>query len=210
VEEMIMPHQQWVHRCPATDNKTVWTGEEICRSCGEKGKPDGLGLSGIEAMGNFRRLTGLPPIGPHMPILPKFTENCPACNGKSVIHLENQQRWVSCLSCDGTGAIVTVPESKFVHIQKEAWALYDAWRIERVGELRKSEVPENQRRRTFKTQFRRDHYAPKRSKRTLRYFARRNRLMSLMADPDCDKEIVAEWDRLICPQKDKQTLRKWR
>ena len=191
-----MPHLQWVHECSARDDSKVWLGDKVCRSCGAKGEPDGLGLTGIEARGVFQRFTGLPSIGPHMPKLPKFTLPCSACEGKGFRVIQQHNRWVSCKCCNGTGNIITVGENKFVQIQKEAWAIFDAWSLERIGESRKYEILVRQEGRTYKGIYKRDHYTPKRSKRAIRYFEKVNRLMSLVIDPDCSEEIVAEWDNL--------------
>ena len=171
-----MPHKTWVHECKENGNK-VWLGEEICRSCGEIGTPDGYGLTGIEAMGNFNRLTGLPTIGPHRKTLPEFTEICPACQGEGVVVIEQWDRWFSCRSCSGSGQIVTVPEKKFLEIQKSAWKIFDDWRLENADAGKRADIIESQRNRQYKTIYTRDHYAPKRTKREIRYFAKMDRLM---------------------------------
>ena len=183
-----MPHKTWVHMCNETGNK-VWLGEEICRSCGERGTPDGYGLTGIEAMGNSGKLTGLPPIGPHRKFLPDFSSTCPACQGKGVVIIERWDKWCSCRSCGGTGQIVTVPEKKFLEIQKAAWKIFDDWRLENADAGKRAGIIESQRNRQYKKIYTRDHYAPKRSKRTIRYFAKMNQLMSESIDPDFPTDL---------------------
>jgi len=201
MEDWIMPHLIWVHNCSDRDGSKVWLGEEICRTCGVQGEPDGMGLTGIEARGNFQRLTGLPSIGPHMPRLPKYSERCPACEGDGIRVIYQHKRWVPCRTCQGTGGIITVNEKKFIEIQKEAWALFDTLSLERVGESRKHEIQERQRTRTYKGIYKRDHYVQKRSKRIVRYFEKFNRLMSLMVDPEsCSPEEIQEWENLKCPK----------
>ncbi len=204
-----MSHLQWVHECSARDGSKVRLGEEICRSCGAKGKPDGIGLTGIEARGDFQRLTGLPSIGPHMPKLLKFSLPCSACDGKGVRVIPQHNRWVSCKCCNGMGSVVTVSEEKFVKIQKESWEIFDAWSLERGGESRKYEILERQEVRSYKGIYKRDHYAPKRSRRTIRYFQKVNRLMSLMVDPEsCTPEEIREWENLS-PSKNSRNAKKW-
>ena len=171
-----MPHKTWVHIC-GNSGKKVWQGEEICRSCGEKGIPDGYGLTGIEAMGNFGRLTGLPPIGPHQKTLPDFSLRCPACQGKGLVIIEQRDKWCSCKSCGGTGQIVNVPEKKFMEIQKSAWKIFDDWRLKNADAGRRADILESQRNKQYKKIHTRDHYVPKLSKRTVRYFAKMDRLM---------------------------------
>ena len=191
-----MPHKTWVHICKETGNK-VWLGEEICRSCGERGTPDGYGLTGIEARANFNRLTGLPPIGPHRKTLPEFTEICPACNGEGVVVIEQWDRWFSCRSCGGTGEIVTVPQKKFIEIQKAAWKIFDDWRIENADAGKRADIIEIQRNRQYKTIYTQDHYAPKRTKREIRYFAKMDRLMyegidDAVSDSELAPQVVKE------------------
>ena len=196
-----MPHLIWVHNCSDRDGSIVWLGEEVCRSCGSRGEPDGMGLTGIEAQGNFQSLTGLPSIGPHMPRLRKHSDRCPACEGNGIRVIDQHNRWVSCRSCRGTGGIITVSEKRFIEIQKEAWALFDAWSLEMGGDSKKYEIQERQRTRKYKGIYKRDHYAPKRSKRIVRYFEKYNRLMSLMVDPEsCSPEEIQEWENLRCPK----------
>jgi len=191
-----MPHKTWVHGCKENGAR-VWLGEEICRSCGEIGTPDGYGLTGIEAMGNFNRLTGLPTIGPHRKTLPEFTEICPACNGEGVVVIEQWDRWFSCRSCGGTGEIVTVPQKKFIEIQKAAWKIFDDWRIENADAGKRADIIEIQRNRQYKTIYTQDHYAPKRTKREIRYFAKMDRLMyeeldDAVSDSELAPQVVKE------------------
>jgi len=191
-----MPHKTWVHGCKENGAR-VWLGEEICRSCGEIGTPDGYGLTGIEAMGNFNRLTGLPTIGPHRKTLPEFTEICPACNGEGVVVIEQWDRWFSCRSCGGTGEIVTVPQKKFIEIQKAAWKIFDDWRLENADAGKRADIIEIQRNRQYKTIYTQDHYAPKRTKREIRYFAKMDRLMyeeldDAVSDSELAPQVVKE------------------
>ena len=178
-----MPHKIWVHVCKENGAR-VWQGEEICTSCGEKGISEAFGLTSIEAMGNSGKLTGLPPIGPHRNTLPDFSLPCPACQGKGVVIIEQWDKWYSCMSCGGTGQIVNVPEKKFMEIQKAAWKIFDDWRLENADIVKMADILESQRNRQYKKIYTRDHYAPKRSKRTIRYFAKMNRLMSEQIDHD--------------------------
>ena len=204
-----MPHLQWVHNCSAKDGSKVWLGEKVCRSCGAQGEHDGIGLSGIEARGDFQSLTALPSIGPHMPTLPNFSLPCSACDGKGIRVIQQHNRWVSCKCCRGTGSVITVSWEKFVQIQKDAWSIFDAWSLELVGESRKHEIVERQKGRLYKGIYKRDHYAPKRSKRTIRYFEKVNRLMSLMVDPEsCTPEDIWEWENLSAPKSSK-AAQKW-
>ena len=191
-----MPHKTWVHMCNETGKK-VWLGEEICRSCGERGTPDGYGLTGIEAMGNSGKLTGLPPIGPHRKFLPDFSSTCPACQGKGVVIIERWDKWCSCRSCGGTGQIVTVPEKKFIEIQKAAWKIFDDWRLENAEAGKRADILESQRSRQYKRIYTRDHYAPKRAKREIRYFAKLDRLMyegldDTVSDTELALQVVTE------------------
>jgi hypothetical protein len=191
-----MPHKTWVH-VYKENGARVWLGEEICRSCGEIGTPDGYGLTGIEAMGNFNRLTGLPTIGPHRKTLPEFTEICPACNGEGMVVIEQWDRWFSCRSCGGTGEIVTVPQKKFIEIQKAAWKIFDDWRLENADAGKRADIIEIQRNRQYKTIYTQDHYAPKRTKREIRYFAKMDRLMyeeldDAVSDSELAPQVVKE------------------
>ena len=191
-----MPHKTWVHGCKENGAR-VWLGEEICRSCGEIGTPDGYGLTGIEAMGNFNRLTGLPTIGPHRKTLPEFTEICPACNGEGMVVIEQWDRWFSCRSCGGTGEIVTVPQKKFIEIQKAAWKIFDDWRIENADAGKRADIIEIQRNRQYKKIYTQDHYAPKRTNREIRYFAKMDRLMyeeldDAVSDSELAPQVVKE------------------
>jgi hypothetical protein len=179
-----MPHMTWKHICPESGNKLIWLGKKNCPSCGRKGKCDGFGLTGIEAMGNFQRLTGLPAIGPHKPQMPDYSEQCPVCNGRSIIEIHQWNRWVSCRSCNGTGAIITVSEEKFIEIQSDAWKIFDDWRLEKADKSKRDEIAESQNARVYKKIYKRDHYRPRRNRRTLRYFAKMNMLMSDSLDRD--------------------------
>ena len=191
-----MPHKTWVHICKGTGNK-IWLGQEICRSCGEIGTPDGYGLTGIEAMENSGKLTGLPLIGPHRRTLPDFSLTCPACQGKGVVIIEQWDKWWSCRSCNGTGQIVNVPEKKFMEIQKVAWKIFDDWRLENANAGKRAGIIESQRNRQYKGIYTRDHYAPKRSKRTVKYFAKMDRLMyegldDTFSDSELAPQVVKE------------------
>jgi hypothetical protein len=191
-----MPHKTWVHICKETGEK-VWLGEEICRSCGEKGIPDGYGLTGIEAMGNFGKLTGLPPIGPHQKTLPDFSLRCPACQGEGVVIIEQWDKWFSCRSCGGTGQIVNVPQKKFLEIQKCAWKIFDDWRLENADAGKRADILESQRNRQYKRIYTRDHYGPKWTKREIRYFAKMDRLMyegidDAVSDSELAPQVVKE------------------
>ena len=191
-----MPHKTWVHICKGTGNK-IWLGQEICRSCGEIGTLDGYGLTGIEAMENSGKLTGLPLIGPHRRTLPDFSLTCPACQGKGVVIIEQWDKWWSCRSCNGTGQIVNVPEKKFMEIQKVAWKIFDDWRLENANAGKRSGIIESQRNRQYKRIYTRDHYAPKRSKRTVKYFAKMDRLMyegldDTFSDSELAPQVVKE------------------
>ena len=191
-----MPHKTWVHECKENGNK-VWLGEEICRSFGEIGTPDGYGLTGIEAMGNSGKLTGLPPMGPHRKYLPDFSLPCPACQGKGLVIIEQWDKWCSCKSCGGTGQIVNVPEMKFLEIQKAAWKIFDDWRLENADAGKRADIIERQRNRQYKSIYTRDHYAPKRSKRTVKYFAKMDRLMyegldDAVSDSELAPQVVKE------------------
>jgi len=191
-----MPHKTWVHICKGTGNK-IWLGQEICRSCGEIGTLDGYGLTGIEAMENSGKLTGLPLIGPHRRTLPDFSLTCPACQGKGVVIIEQWDKWWSCRSCNGTGQIVNVPEKKFMEIQKVAWKIFDDWRLENANAGKRAGIIESQRNRQYKGIYTRDHYAPKRSKRTVKYFAKMDRLMyegldDTFSDSELAPQVVKE------------------
>jgi len=191
-----MPHKTWVHGCKENGAR-VWLGEEICRSCGEIGTPDGYGLTGIEAMENSGKLTGLPLIGPHRRTLPDFSLTCPACQGKGVVIIEQWDKWWSCRSCNGTGQIVNVPEKKFMEIQKVAWKIFDDWRLENANAGKRAGIIESQRNRQYKGIYTRDHYAPKRSKRTVKYFAKMDRLMyegldDTFSDSELAPQVVKE------------------
>ena len=199
-----MPHMTWKHICPESGNKLILLGEENCPSCGTKGKYDGLGLTGIEAMGDFQRLTGLPAIGPHKPQMPNFSERCPACNGRSIVDIKQWCRWVSCRSCNGTGSIVTVSEEQFIEIQKAAWKIFDDWRLGKADKSKRDEIAESQNARVYKKIYKRNHYAPKRSKRTIRYFAKMNRLMSESIDPDHPTDVVSPIMATFTQQQHKQ------
>jgi hypothetical protein len=195
-----MPHLTWVHKCSDRDNLKIWLGEEVCRACGASGEPDGLGLTSIESRGNFQHLNGFPSIGPHLSKLPKYTEICPTCDGNGVCLIHQHNRWVPCKSCQGTGGIITVSEKRFIKIQEEAWAIFDAWSMERGGDSEKCKILERQKRRIYKRIYRRAHYVPKSSKRAIRYFEKNARLISLMIDPEnCDLEVIDEWENLKCP-----------
>ncbi len=183
-----MPHKIWVHVCKENGAR-VWQGEEICTSCGEKGISEAFGLTSIEAMGNSGKLTGLPPIGPHRNTLPDFSLPCPACQGKGVVIIEQWDKWYSCMSCGGTGQIVNVPEKKFMEIQKSAWKIFDDWRLKNADAGRRADILESQRNKQYKKIHTRDHYAPKRSKRTILYLAKMNQLMSDSIDPDLPTDL---------------------
>ena len=196
-----MPHQTWKHRCKVSEHRLILLGVEVCPDCNEAGEYDGLGLTGIEAQGNFNKLTGLPSIGPHLRLLPKFYENCPACVGRSIIEPRKDGEWVSCKSCQGTGGIITVSERRFLEIQVDAWALFDKWRKDGADTVKSQEIDYQQRNRIYRHINRRDHYRPKPCKRISRYRARFDQLMSLTADPDsCTPELLAEWENLRPPK----------
>jgi len=190
-----MPHQEWTHRCSSQNNAQVRLGVPVCQACGYEGTPSGLGLTGIEARGNFQKLTGLPSIGPHMKSLPKFTENCPACGGRSVIQPRKDGRWITCRSCQGTGAVITVSATKFIQIQKDAWALFDAWMLKKLEGHRRLEFIEKKKYRRYRGIPHRDHSSQKVDKRTRKYFEISNRLMVLGAAPE--EEDEAEISRLL-------------
>ena len=196
-----MPHQTWKHRCKVSEDRLSILGVEVCPDCNETGEYVGLGLTGMEAQGNFNKLTGLPSIGPHLRLLPKFYESCPTCEGRSIIEPRKDGRWVSCKSCQGTGNIITVSEQKFIEIQKKAWFRFDKWRIENANEAQLSEIEYKQSTRVYKKIYQRDHYRPRPCKRIRRYRARFNQLMSLTIDPDyCWPEILDEWENLKPPK----------
>ncbi len=91
--------------------------------------------------------------------------------------IEQWDRWLSCRGCGGTGEIVTVPEKKFLEIQKAAWKIFDDWRLENADAGKRADIIESQRNRQYKRIYTRNHYAPKRTKRDIRYSAKMNQLM---------------------------------
>ena len=106
-----------------------------------------------------------------------------------MVIIERWDKWCSCRSCGGTGQIVIVPEKKFLEIQKAAWKIFDDWRLENADAGKRAGIIESQRNRQYKKIYTRDHYAPKRSKRTIRYFAKMNQLMSESIDPDFPTDL---------------------
>ncbi len=195
-----MPHKTWKHRCKASENQSITLGVQVCPECNEVGEYDGLGLTGIEAQGNFNRLTGLPSIGPHRQTLPHFYELCPVCSGRSIIEIRNTGTWVSCRSCGGTGRIITVCEKRFLEIQKKAWSVIDGWRLEGANETKRREIESQQANRVYRSVYRRDHYRPKPCKRIRRYRERYEYLMSATIDPECPPELLEEWENLTPPK----------
>ena len=195
-----MPHQTWKHRCKASEDQSITIGVQVCPDCNEAGEYDGLGLTGIEAQGNFNRLTGLTSIGPHKQRLPHFYEQCPACLGRSVIVLRNDVTWVNCRSCNGTGGIITVSEKRFIEIQKKAWSVFDAWRLERASETTRIEIESQKTNRVYRKIYKRNHYLPKPCRRLRRYRERYDYLMSATIDPECPAVLVEEWENLKLPK----------
>ena len=114
-----------------------------------------------------------------------------------MVIIERWDKWCSCKSCGGTGQIVNVPEKKFLEIQKSAWKIFDDWRLENTDTGKRADIFESQRNRQYKRIYTRDHYAPKRSKRTVKYFAKMDRLMyegldDTFSDSELAPQVVKE------------------
>ena len=97
-----MPHPTWKHRCCAVarERKAI-TGRRDCFNCGELGEFAGWGLSMVEAMGRFQRVTGMKAMGPGRLKIDVTIRTCGTCGGSG--YAGTQYRKEKCNDCDGEG-----------------------------------------------------------------------------------------------------------
>ena len=118
-----MPHRYYEHVCGAYGVRDLtWTP---CHICGAPGVFVEWHWSGIEYMGKFRQLYGLPPIGPHHGFVSglRIRECCAACAGRGLFDVEDGRKYQRCRACDGIGAHLTCSPEELQAVQQIAWAL---------------------------------------------------------------------------------------
>jgi hypothetical protein len=81
--------------------------------------------SGIEHMGKFQRLYGLPPIGPHHGFISGLPiwEFCQTCGGRGLFDVENGKSYECCGVCDGIRAHLTCSLEELKAVQHIARAM---------------------------------------------------------------------------------------
>lgn len=120
-----MPRRFYQHICRDYDLRTInWSP---CNVCGAPGVYVGWGYSSIEHMGHNQRLYGLPPIGPHRPLVDglRLAERCEACIGKGLFDIENGRDYASCAVCDGIGQRLVCTPEDLNAVQQIAWLIID-------------------------------------------------------------------------------------
>ena len=123
--EALMPRRFYQHICKDHDLRMInWTP---CNVCGAPGVYAGWEYSGIESMGHYKRLYGLPPMGPHRPFVDwlRLAECCIACDGKGLLDIDNGRDYVSCAVCDGIGRRLVCPPQDLNAVQQIAWLVID-------------------------------------------------------------------------------------
>ena len=173
-----MPHKTWTHICPKYGNERVWIGKPKCDSCGKTGKYGGLSIGVVAHMCNYNRLTGLPSLDRSL-AGSDFYLPCPACQGKSFIEWNNGDDWVFCQSCEETGYIICVSQKRFDEIQRKVWEAFDQQRLEKATTPYEIDsILYHIRNRKLKKIYKRDHHAPKPTRRELRYKAKMNAMIT--------------------------------
>ena len=139
-----MPHKWYRQDCCGTASTT---GAEYCSRCGERGIPlPGWGISSVEHICRFVRVTGLKPWGPHQrhngEVMKHFI-SCKPCRGTGVVDHDDPARdgdCMHCRDCDGTGYV-------FVGTVESLRATRDAL-LKRFPEARAGQPPLVMRRAT--------------------------------------------------------------
>ena len=111
-----MPHKWYRHDCCGY---ACNSGAEFCNRCGERGIPQpGWGLSSVEHICRYIKVTGLTPFGPHRRFDSGVLENylyCKPCLATGVIDHPDPSRdgdYGYCKECRGTGYVfIGTPES---------------------------------------------------------------------------------------------------
>ncbi len=114
-----MPHRTWKHKCcsVARQRKAI-TGERRCFHCGELGEFAGWGLSMVEAMGRYQRVTGMKAMGPGRLKIDVTIRSCAACGGSG--YANNPYRKEKCKECDGEGQWLDCDEETKAWIRKRS------------------------------------------------------------------------------------------
>ena len=118
-----MPHRHYQHVCGTRGVRDLsWTP---CPSCGAPGVFVDWQWSGIEHMGKFRRLYGLPPIGLHRRLLEglQIRESCQTCEGRGLFDVESGTNYRVCGVCDGIGARLTCSSEELEALQQISWSM---------------------------------------------------------------------------------------
>ena len=114
-----MPHRTWKHNCcsVARERKAI-TGERRCFNCGELGEFAGWGLSRVEAMGRYQRVTGMKAMGPGRLKINIPIRTCTTCDGSG--YAGTQHRKGKCKECDGEGQWLDCDEETKAWIRKRS------------------------------------------------------------------------------------------
>jgi hypothetical protein len=91
-----MPHQSWKHTCPKTGS-TSWSGNPVCRTCGEPGEYDGWRRGMHEAMAVYQTFYRLKPLGRHRrmadDLFTPMRATCEACKGQGLRDVFEGAAW---------------------------------------------------------------------------------------------------------------------
>ena len=112
-----MPHRIYRHRC--SDGLIKIDGMQTCRTCGAEATFLRWDRSMVESMARFRRVTGLPAMGPGRLMGRKIpTRPCWDCNGVGWVGTEDQ--CVRCEVCGGQGMWLEGGEAAREALQRES------------------------------------------------------------------------------------------
>ncbi len=122
-----MPGRMWKHACRKWRGM-VWQSSEICPDCGEVGQYDGWHYGMYEAMGRYRRLYGLKPIGLHRKMADRLFDGatfaCPLCSGRGLRDADTVEGYVACGLCNSIGRLVRLTVEEFHMRRDEVLAVY--------------------------------------------------------------------------------------
>ncbi len=129
-----MPYKSWSHRCPHSDSR-IGLGVPVCPRCGQNGVYDGWVYHVVEQYGVSQQRYGFKPIGDHKPmvarLLAPLLARCATCEGRGLLNGPDDDSYVTCADCSGTGSRLAVSPEIFEQAAAQIEAAYPGSQLQR-------------------------------------------------------------------------------